>query len=321
MRIISAEEVDKILSYPALVEVLREGFRAEVTAPLRHHHPIDRGDKAEGFMLLMPAWSDLKNSDDGYLGVKLINVFPDNGEIGEPGVQASYILMKGRSGAPLAMIDGKKITTWRTAGASALAASYLARNDANKMVMVGAGAMAPYLIRAHASVRPIEEVIIWNRNVDHAVELAKSLEGTSDFVVAVSQDLEAAVRTADLVSCATFSTEPLVKGEWLKPGAHLDLVGAFTPDMRESDDEAIRRADVYVDTRVGALAEGGDVVQPIKNGIISEDDVIGDLFDLTCGDVSGRTSDDAITLFKSTGASLEDLAAAIHVYELATVQA
>ncbi|MEM8796846.1 MAG: ornithine cyclodeaminase family protein [Pseudomonadota bacterium] len=318
MRTFTAEDVDRILAYPALVGVLDAAFRDDIEAPLRHHHTIDRGERADGVMLLMPAWSKLAGNDNGYLGVKLVNVYPDNSEIGEPGVQAAYILMNGRTGAPLAMIDGKTLTTWRTAGASALAARYLARPDAAKMVMVGAGAMAPYLIRAHASVRPITQVTIWNRTIENAVGIAERLDPLlPETAFSVSEDLESAIREADLISCATFSNDPLVKGAWLKPGAHLDLVGAFTPSMRESDDEAVRRSSVFVDTRIGALVEGGDVVLPIKDGVIKKDDVKADLFDLCRSTHPGRASADEITFFKSTGASLEDLAAAIHLYEQA----
>lgn len=182
--------------------------------------------------------------------------------------------------------------------------------------MVGAGALAPYLIKAHASVRSIDHVTIWNHKPERAQTLAKAMgENGLKGTISATDDLETAVREADIVSCATLSTAPIVKGAWLKPGSHLDLVGAFTPKMRESDDEAVRRADVYVDTRDGALAEGGDILQPLENGVISRDDVIADLFDLTAGRHPGRQDDDAITLFKSTGAALEDLAAAIELYK------
>lgn len=317
MHMFSADDVDRILSYPKLVEVLRAGFQSDIIAPLRHHHAIERGERAQAFLLLMPAWSDLRKNNDGYIGVKLANVFPDNGEINKPGVHASYILMNGQTGETLAIIDGATLTTWRTAAASALGADYLARKNASQMVMVGAGAMAPYLIRAHASVRPITHVTIWNRSIDKAVTLAKKLEATLPISFSVSDHLESAVLEADIISSATFSTQPLIHGKWLKPGSHLDLVGAFTPHMRESDDDCVRRAELFVDTRVGALNEGGDIVQPIKDNVINESDVLADLFDLTRNNHLGRTSDDAITLFKSTGASLEDLSAAIYLYEQA----
>ena len=176
--------------------------------------------------------------------------------------------------------------------------------------MVGAGALAPYLIEAHASVRPIDEVLVWNRNPSRAEELAGKLAGRT-YSVAAARDLEAAVRAADLVSCATLSAEPLVKGAWLKPGVHLDLVGGYTPSMRECDDDAVKRAHVFVDTRSGALHEAGDIVQPLEAGVIRESDIRGDLFDLCRGKVEGRKSEEEITLFKSVGTAIEDLAAAM----------
>jgi ornithine cyclodeaminase len=169
--------------------------------------------------------------------------------------------------------------------------------------------LAPYLIMAHASVRPICNVLIWGRSPDKAARLAKRLD-RPDFRVAATDDLEAAARGAHVISCATLSKDPLVRGDWLQPGQHLDLVGAFRPDMRESDDTAIRRARVFVDTRDGALAEAGDIVQPIESGVLDPDDVAGDLFDLTRGERAGRRFYDQITLFKSVGTALEDLAAA-----------
>ena len=263
-------------------------------------------------LLLMPAWTR-DGSDHGFLGVKVVNVFPGNAARGLPSVQGAYLLMRGDTGEPLAVIDGKALTLWRTAAASALAASYLAREDSRRLVMVGAGALAPFLINAHASVRPIAEVSIWNHNAARAEALAEELSG-GDFSVRATSDLKAAVRLADIVSCATLSSDPLVWGAWLKPGAHVDLVGAFTPKMRESDDEAVRRARVYVDTRAGALKEAGDIVQPLAARVIEESDIVGDLADLCRNKVGGRASVDEITLFKSVGTALEDLAAAALAY-------
>jgi ornithine cyclodeaminase/alanine dehydrogenase-like protein (mu-crystallin family) len=206
------------------------------------------------------------------------------------------------------------LTVWRTAAASALAARFLARADASRMLMVGAGALAPYLIRAHASVRPIREVMIWNRNPAGAERLAQSFAGAAFAVRAVS-DLEAAARTADLISTATISSEPLVHGAWLAPGTHVDSVGAYRPEMRETDDALVIGARVYVDTFAGAFGEAGDILQPLKAGLISREHVRGELAGLVHGRVPGRQSESEITFFKSVGASLEDLAAAIEVYE------
>ena len=213
----------------------------------------------------------------------------------------------------LAQIDGGELTSRRTAGASALAASYLARQDVKRMVMVGAGRVAENLIPAHSSVRPIEQVVIWNRTHGNALKLAEKLSAAG-LDVEASEDLEAAVREADLVSAATLAVDPLIRGEWLKPGTHVDLVGSFSTDVRESDDEVIRRATVFCDTREGAPVSSGDLAGPIAAGMLTADD-IPDLSDLARGVHPGRTSDDEITVFKSVGASLEDFAAAVLVYE------
>jgi alanine dehydrogenase len=210
-------------------------------------------------------------------------------------------------------MDGTRLTAWRTAAASALAASFLARSDASRMVMVGAGALAPMLIKAHASVRPLTHVTLWNHNAGKAAALAASLSG-SPFEITVADNLEAAVRAADIISCATLSSQPLVKGAWLKPGAHLDLVGAYNPAMRESDDDCLRRSAIYVDTRGGALKEAGDIVQPLADGVITKADVQGDLFDLCRGSVKPERQPGDITLFKSVGTAIEDLAAAMLVW-------
>jgi ornithine cyclodeaminase len=293
-----------------LIGALRAAFRDGIVTPPRHHHTIERPGAPDATLLLMPAWNGGDSGiGGGYLGVKIVSAYPDNAARGLPSVSASYILMDGASGLPLALIDGSALTLWRTAAASALAASYLARDDARRLVMVGAGALAPYLIGAHASVRPIAEVSVWNRHPERAEKLAAALAGRPYTVKAVA-DIEAAVRAADIVSTATLSSEPLVMGAWLRPGAHLDLVGAYTPAMRESDDAAVRRARVFVDTRAGALKEAGDIVQPIRSGVIAEADICGDLFDLCRGEVLGRRSNEEITLFKSVGTALEDLAAA-----------
>jgi ornithine cyclodeaminase/alanine dehydrogenase-like protein (mu-crystallin family) len=184
--------------------------------------------------------------------------------------------------------------------------------------MIGTGALAPQLVRVHAKVRPIEEVAIWGRRPEQAARLAQELSISlpqalsRPITVRAVTDRRQAISAADIISCATLSAAPLVEGDWLHEGQHVDLVGAYTPQMRESDDNAVRRARVYVDTRAGALKEGGDVVQPLANGTIKESDVIADLYELSRGQRPGRASGDvsSITFFKSVGAALEDLAAA-----------
>jgi ornithine cyclodeaminase len=248
MRIIPAADIADVLTYPELIETLRSAFRAGAVTPVRHHHTVRLPDQSDATLLLMPSWTDFSaqgHSDRGYLGVKIVSVFPDNSSRDRATVSGVYLLMSGRSGEPLALIDGKSLTLWRTAAASALAASYLARQDAQRLLMIGAGALAPYLIDAHAAVRPVKEALVWNRTPETAERLAARMTGRK-FSIAVTADLESAVRGADIVSCATLSSQPLIQGDWLPGGVHVDLVGGFRPDMREADDTAIRRARLFV---------------------------------------------------------------------------
>lgn len=307
MRLIAEAEVHRLLDGAPLVEALRDMFERGCCSPVRQQFTID-GDPG-GTLLLMPAWQVGR-----HIGIKTVTVFPGNRQIGRPSVMGQYLLLDGTSGEPLALIDGDALTARRTAAASALAAGYLARPEATRLLMVGSGTLAPHLVRAHAAARPIAEVRVWSRTRKNAERLAATLD-RDGFKVRATDDLEAAARWADIISCATLSTEPLIRGAWLAPGTHLDLVGAFRPDMRESDDDAVARARLFVDTRAGALKEGGDLVQPIKAGRISEKDIVGDLHDLTRGACAGRGGADEITLFKSVGAALEDLAAAQLVLE------
>jgi ornithine cyclodeaminase/alanine dehydrogenase-like protein (mu-crystallin family) len=311
MRVVSADEIDRALTFPALVDALAEAFRSDIVTPARHHHDIEREGQG-GTLLLMPAWTGATSEKAGFLGVKIVSVFPGNPAKGVPRVLGTYLLMDGATGAPLATLDGTRLTLWRTAAASALATRYLAREDAGRMLMVGAGALAPFLIRAHISQRPIREVAIWGRRPEAARRLADALR-QDGLLVTPTEDLEAAARHADLISCATLSSAPLLKGAWLKPGTHLDLVGAFKPGMREADDEALQRASIYVDTD-RAKTEGGDVSEALQSGAIQDSSVRGSLADLCRGLVASRGGQGEITVFKSVGTALADLAAAILVW-------
>ncbi len=311
MLIIDAARISDVLSPALLIDALRESFRAPIEVPVRHHHSIPREHGETATLLLMPAWTQA--AAGGYIGIKIASVFPLNAKRGAPSVEASYLLMAGETGTPLAVMDGRAITLWRTAAASALAASYLAKPKASRLLVVGAGALAPHLIKAHASARPITHVEIWNRDVEKAKLLAEQLDGSLS--VKAAPDLQAAVTRAEIISAATLSTEPLIKGAWLQPGAHVDLVGGFTPKMREADDDCVRRASVFVDTRAGASKEAGDIVQPLLSGVITDADIKGDLFDLCRGTHKGRGDDAEITYFKSVGTAIEDLSAAILVYQ------
>ena len=311
MRAGSAAAITAALDTSSLIAALDDAFRSTVVTPLRHHHTIARGGEPDAVLLAMPAWSDMSAGvgAEDVIGVKLVTVVPGNAARGAASVQGSYLLMSGVTGEPLAVMDGTQLTLLRTAAASALASRYLSRPEASRLVMVGAGSLSRWLIAAHASVRPIRQVTVWNRDPAKAEALAAELAG-QPYEVDVAGDLDAAVAKADIVSAATMSRLPLVHGAALRPGTHVDLVGAYTPEMRESDDAAVTRASLFVDTRVGGLHEAGDIVQPLKAGLIAEADIRADLFDLCRGHHAGRMSAEEITLFKSVGTALEDLAAA-----------
>jgi len=309
MRVVAAAEVHQSLDFPALIDALAAMFKAGCEVPLRHHHGIAVPGAPAATLLLMPAWQP-----GAALGIKIVSVFPGNAARSLPAVMGQYLLLDATTGAPKALIDGTALTLRRTAAASALAARFLSRADAARLLMVGTGALAPHLIAAHCTVRPIKRVTVWGRNPEHAQATAAAI-GLPGVSVAAATSLEAAVGGADIVSCATLANAPLVLGKWLKPGQHLDLVGGFTPTMREADDEAVRRASVYVDTRAGAMKEAGDIVQPLASGALEAEAVKGDLFDLCRGTARGRSDARQITFFKSVGTALEDLAAAKLVAE------
>jgi alanine dehydrogenase len=311
MRIIDGSAVAARLVPSRLLPALERMFRDGCTAPVRHHHTIEVPGAADGTLLLMPAWRAGE-----YIGIKLVTVFPGNSDRGLPAVSAGYLLMDGLSGAVLAMIDGGELTAKRTAATSALAARFLARSDSRTLVVLGTGRIARELARCHVAAHPgLERVLVWGRSHDHAAAAAAEL-ARGGLAATPAGDLEAAVRAADIVASATLASEPLIRGDWVRPGTHVDLVGGYTPAMREADDALIRKARVYADTRDGALKEAGDLAAPIAQGVLDANSVV-DLHGLCRHEDPGRRSAAEVTVFKSVGAALEDLAAAILVYESA----
>jgi ornithine cyclodeaminase len=254
----------------------------------------------------MPAWNR------EWTGLKVVTVKTDNAPLGLPTVQGSYLLIDNSTGAAVVMMDGTELTRRRTAAASALAADYLARPDASVLTLIGAGALALHFARAHAAVRPIKTIHICNRTSSRADSIAAELR--ADGFAAHVSEMESAVRRSDIVCGITSSTEPLIRGAWVRPGTHIDLAGAFKPVMRETDGDAVTKASVYVDTYEGARAEAGDLLQAEAEGKFSFKSVKGDLAELCRGKVRGRQSGQEVTLFKSCGTALEDLAAAIMVH-------
>ncbi len=310
MRVISKEEVVERLPYKELIGSLRDMFASGAVAPLRHHHTITREDGTDSTLLLMPSWS----SSSGFGGVKLVNVNPENREIGLPSISASYLLFDEKTGQHLCLMDASEMTARRTAGASALAASYLARPDSSRLLVVGAGKVGAEIPHAFSEKFQFEEVAIWNRNKKNQAELVDRLTAAGMNAIG-AKSLEAAVKTADIISCATLTKEPIVKGDWLQPGQHIDLIGSFTPNMREVDDEAIRRSKIFVDTQA-ALFESGELKIPLQSGVIVEADICASLYELCGEEKKWRTNSD-ITLFKSVGHAIEDLAAAMLIYQSA----
>jgi ornithine cyclodeaminase len=284
-------------------------FRDGCIAPTRHHHTIGVPGQPDATLLVMPAWRAGQ-----YIGIKLVTVFPGNVSRGLPSVSAGYLLMDGQSGAVLAMLDGGELTARRTAATSALAARFLARRDAESLLVVGTGRIARALLHCHVAVRPgLRRVRVWGRSPARAAQVIAGV-ATAGLDAAVAPDLDAAVAAADIVSCATLTAEPLIRGASVRNGTHVDLVGGYTPEMREGDDDLIRKARVFADTREGALAEAGDLVVPVRRALL-DPAAVADLHQLCRGTHAGRRTAEEITVFKSVGAALEDLAAAILVYE------
>ncbi len=310
---IDAASIDQCLDFASLRAALARAFGGDLISPPRLHYTL-----GEATQLVMPAWSADVPAPGSFIGTKIVSVHPGNGPLGLPTVQGMFILQAGDTGAPLAVLDAARLTLWRTAAASALAADYLARHDAETLLMVGSGQLAPFLVCAHFGIRPLRRVLLWNRNKAGAEQLAARLrrEIISDRppLIEVMEDLSGATAAADIISCATLSHAPLVAARWLKPGVHLDLVGAFASGMREVDDATLLAARIFIDTDA-ARVEGGDVADALKANVLSSDSLAGVLADLCLKRVSGREHQGQITLFKSIGAAIEDLAAAVLVWQ------
>jgi ornithine cyclodeaminase len=297
------------LPWEALVEALAAMFRDGCEAPLRHRHAIPAPGGGENTLLLMPAWRA-----GGHTGVKIVHVAPANAARGEPAVHAAYLLSDAVTGAPLALMDGGELTDRRTAAASLLAARHLARAESSRLLLLGSGRVARALAEGYAALFPLREIAIWSRTAAHAARLAALLAEQGLPARAVARPDPGA---ADIVSAATLSVAPLLRGAEIRPGTHVDLVGAYRPDMREADAALLARATLVVDTRPGALAEAGDILQAIAEGAITEAHIAADLADLCRGLHPGRRDGAEVTLFKSVGWAGEDLAAAILAFRRA----
>ncbi|WP_161964950.1 ornithine cyclodeaminase family protein [Ornithinimicrobium cerasi] len=297
MQMLDAARVRALLAPRDLVEALRVAFAApDVTVPERSHHRLD--DERDATLLLMPAWRTGR-----LLGVKIVTHHPRNGEHGRPAIHGTYVLGDAATGEPLAVLDGTELTRWRTAAASALAADHLAPEVVREHLLVGAGNVAAAVPHCYAAVRDVHLTRVWARSPARAASLVDRLR--------------AGVRRADVITCATSATEPLVHGADVGPGTHVDLVGAFTPQMVEGDEQLVTSASLFVDVGA-ALHEPGDLVGPLGRGTLRPEDVLGDLADLAAGRHTGRAGPEEVTVFKSVGTALEDLVAATVVWEART---
>ncbi len=300
MKLLDADAVTARLPYARLVPALRDALARPGQAPPRV--PFDLGGDAR--LLVMPAW------DERHLGVKLVNVFPGNAGLGMPAVSSTYVLSDGTTGQVEAIIDGETLTARRTAAVAALGASFLAPPRGGGLLLIGAGRVARELPAAFATVRPVDGVTVWARRPEQAAALAREL-AAAGIAAAPCGDLAEAVAAAAIVACATLSTAPIVRGEWLRPDAHVSLIGGFRPSMREADGAAILRSYVVADTLDGVLAEAGDILVPIAEGVIGADHVKADLFDLCRRPIAPTPSFATPTLFKSVGHATQDLVAAL----------
>lgn len=282
-----------------LITALESAFSEPFESPDRMHCDLPGTDEAK--LLIMPAWQNREA-----IGVKVATVMPENAHAGRPTIDGLYVLLDGQSGRPAAVLEARALTALRTAAVSALASKQMSRTNASKLLLVGTGALAPHLARAHAAVRKLTNVEIWGRDREKAAAVAEILADMGCDVSAVD-DLAAAVAAADIVSCATLSNEPLIDATWVRPGTHLDFVGSFTPQMREADPLLFRNARLVVDT-LTALRESGDLIEPANRGWISEP--VTQLADVVRGLALGRTDLREVTIFKSVGTGLSDIAAA-----------
>ncbi len=283
---IRAEDVEHRLDWVAMADALQAGHLS--AKPAISDQMVTRG---ADILLSRAAWVDGIG-----VAVKSVTVLPGNVAKGLPSVHGAMVLFNDATGQVEAVIDSALVTKWKTAADSVLGARFLARPDSARLLVVGAGVVARSLIEAYRVVFPKISVFVWNRTA------AKAQELDAEF----APDLESAVRGADIVATATMAREPVIKGEWLKAGAHLDLIGAFTPAMREADDVAMQRARVFVDCRETTIAHIGELMIPIREGVISKADVLGDLRDLAYG-MQGRLTQNDITLFKNGGGAHLDL--------------
>ena len=304
MRFLDSSQIRSATAWNELIDAIADIIADDgVVAPDRQVLTMDRPGEEPASLLLMPGWINRE-----IVGVKAVTYFPSNVGTSSPTIHAAYLCFDGQNGKLRAVLDGDELTVRRTAAVSALAAKHLARPDAARLLVIGTGQLAPNMARALSEVRRFDAIQIWGRNPAAAGEVA-GLLSAEGLPATATLELDEAIGRADLISCATGATSPVVLGEQLAPGTHLDLVGGFRPDMREADDAAITQAALFVDTVSGAV-QSGDLAQPLADGIIAEDSIIADLRSLVTSRHPGRCTPEEVTVFKSAGFALADLVVA-----------
>ena len=309
LKYIDARTISESLTYTELVASLKDAFAQIHDVPERLHYSIGERLGIDVRLLVMVAWGGAH-----YLGIKMVTLNPDNPAQGLPSLSGIYCLFNGKTGQPLAILDGAELTAFRTAAASMLAARYAMTDSPQNVLVLGAGNLSSYFIKAYAETMKPVQIGLWSRDVSKAEKVVEQLE-LNEVSLSVIHDLESAVKQANVISTLTSSTQPLFPGEWCQPGCHLDLVGAYRPDMRETDDKLISRAMIYVDNYEAVLKEAGDIILPLEAGIISRQDICAELSELARGEIVTPMADKDLTVFKSVGSAVEDLAAAALVYE------
>ena len=317
IRVIDARTIRELLTPRAAIDVvdaaMREVSRGNAELPLRWGLRLPNG---KGAMGMMP----------GYLGepechgIKLVSLYPDNPAHGLPSHLGLLVLFESECGRPIALLDGDVVTSVRTAAASAVATRALARPDATVLAVLGTGEQARAHVPAMLAVRDVERIRIWGRNTDKAERVARELDAAGAAQVETCSDAKAAVREADIVCTVTSSAEPILFGDWLSPGTHVNLVGSSVPDAREVDTGLVRCARFFVDYRESAFAQAGELLTAISENAVDRNHVLAEIGEVLLGEVEGRSSPADITIYKSLGVAAQDLAAARYVFDTAAAK-
>lgn len=313
MKIISAEDVHAALSYPAMIDALQEGYSSQFNMPPRQVFLLDDNDDNHDAFAVLPSWND------DLIAVKAFTYFPDNPGPEYKSLYSKIMIFDRAHGEPLALVDGTSVTFWRTAGISGLATRLLSREDSETLLVLGTGNLSTYSIRANCSARPIKNVLVWGRTAGKAQAVVDQMNGELEGInCSVTEDREAACGQADIIVSVTGSHEPVVLGDWVKPGTHTDFIGNHHATKRECDSALVTKSKVYADSYVNAFKEAGELLVPIEEGVFTKEDVVGELTEMCAGTVPLRESDDEITMFKSIGMAYSDLVGAGVAYRAAT---